>query len=48
MSMRSLLAAAVVGGAAAQMNGDAPGGLYQRSAPERGVGTMLPVMQQLP
>ena len=41
--MRSLLAAAVVGGAAAQMNGDAPGGLYHRSAPERGVGTMLPV-----
>jgi hypothetical protein len=29
--------------ASAQMNGDAPGGLYHRSAPEKGLGQMLPV-----
>ena len=33
--------------ASAQMNGDAPGGLYHRSAPEQGLGTMLPVIHEV-
>ena len=45
--MWSLLAGALCGVSYAQMNGDAPGGLYHRSAVEKGLGAMEPVPHEL-